>query len=176
MDMTSLIEQRFHTLVHMHGGCEWRTVRDYLDHHPAIIAAIAWMESTGGDPTVVTVNTGKQAVLIADCSTESPKGRRSLCYDDEALSTRKENKPSGSALGLCLEMGVSLMDEAVYHSIQGLQPFDTKTSSWLLTPSSIRSRGGALFGDHRFGRSFTYHNGAESYYAARGFRCVIPLV
>lgn len=170
------LKQRFTEWTHLHQGLEWSTIADILHSQPAIMDAVRWMEDTGGEPAVVSSQMVNHRVVIADCSTESPKGRRSVCYDDEALHSRKENKPRASALGLCQLYGVDLMSEEFYHALQQRISFDCKTSSWLRTPDSIRRLGGALFGDCRFGRSFTYHNGAESYYAVRGFRTVIPLL
>ncbi|MCE2734212.1 MAG: DUF4256 domain-containing protein [Flammeovirgaceae bacterium] len=133
------------------------------------------MERTGGEPDVVVFNKEKNVLTFADCATESPIGRRSLCYDERALAERKENKPKGSALGMANEMGATLLSEEQYRTLQTIMPIDLKTSSWLLTPDGIRKKGGAIFGDRRYGHTFIYHNGAESYYAARGFRCFIDV-
>ena len=129
------------------------------------------MERTGGEPDVVGLDKETGKYVFYDCSAESPKGRRSVCYDHAALESRKEHKPANSAEAMAAEMGVQFLTEEQYRDLQTLGEFDLKTSSWLLTPDDIRSLGGALFGDRRFGRVFTYHNGAESYYGARGFRC-----
>jgi len=128
------------------------------------------MEATGGEPDVIGLDDATGQVIFCDCSAESPAGRRSLCYDDEALEARKENKPQGSSAGLAAAIGVELLSEEQYRALQELGEFDLKTSSWVATPGDVRSRGGALFCDRRYGRVFVYHNGAQSYYAARGFR------
>jgi hypothetical protein len=128
------------------------------------------MEATGGEPDVVELDGKSGSITFVDCSKESPAGRRSLCYDDVALNARKQNKPKGSAIGLAKEMGVELLNEEQYRKLQTFDDFDLKTSSWIITPDKIREMGGALFCDRRYDHVFTYHNGAESYYAARGFR------
>lgn len=128
------------------------------------------MEATGGEPDVVGIS-AKGEIIFMDCAPESPAGRRSLCYDQKALDERKENKPAGAAMEAALKMGAELLDEQDYRHLQSLQPVDQKTSSWLKTPDNIRALGGALFGDYRYATVFIYHNGASSYYAARGFRC-----
>ena len=133
------------------------------------------MERTGGEPDVMSLSNHPNEHTFIDCSKESPSGRRSLCYDREALESRKRNKPVGSALDLALAMGIEVLSESEYAQIQVIENFDQKTSSWLKTPQEIRTLGGAIFGDFRFGRVFTYHNGAESYYAARGFRAKLRL-
>jgi hypothetical protein len=128
------------------------------------------MESSGGEPDVIGYDQARDRYVFCDCSAESPPGRRSLCYDREALNSRKENKPQGSAVDAAAAMGVELLDEEQYRALQQLGEFDTKTSSWVATPQAVRSLGGALFCDRRYGKVFVYHNGAQSYYAARGFR------
>ncbi len=133
------------------------------------------MEETGGEPDVIGYDTKTGEYIFCDCSPESPKGRRSLCYDEAALKSRRENKPKGSALGMAKEIGIDLLDEMQYNNLQKLGEFDTKTSSWVVTSDDVRERGGALFGDSRYGRTFIYHNGAESYYAARGFRGMLKV-
>ena len=133
------------------------------------------MEETGGEPDVVGFDSETGEYLFYDCSPESPKGRRSLCYDDEALLSRKEYKPDNSAIGLAREMGIDVLNEEEYFYLQRIGPFDTKTSSWIRTSESVRKMGGGIFGDFRFGRVFIYHNGAESYYAARGFRGLLKV-
>jgi hypothetical protein len=133
------------------------------------------MEETGGEPDVVVFEKAGNTIIFVDCAAESPADRRSLCYDDEALNARKENKPAGSALGMAAIMGITLLDEAQYRHLQTLGDFDNKTSSWLLTPSPIRQLGGSIFGDRRYNQAFIYHNGAQSYYAARGFRGILRL-
>jgi len=133
------------------------------------------MEETGGEPDVVVFNENSKEIFIVDCSPETPKNRRSLCYDQDALEKRKENKPKNSAQELAKTMGISILNEAEYRKLQEFSEFDTKTSSWLQTPDEIRKLGGAIFGDRRYDKVFVYHNGAESYYAARGFRCILKI-
>lgn len=137
------------------------------------LRALEAMEASGGEPCVLGTEAGR--ILIADGSTESPAGRRSLCYDHAAWEARKANRPAGNALSMAETMGVRLMTEAEYFRLQALRPVDLKTSSWLATEPEVRQMGGAIFGDHRFGRTFIYHNGADSYYAARGFRSVLEI-
>lgn len=148
----------------------WDKVRARLEASPVKLWSLAEMERTGGEPDVVGHDKRSTDFLFYDCSAESPKGRRSLCYDREALEARKEFKPADSAMGMAAAMGIELLTEEEYRALQELGEFDLKTSSWLKTPSSVRKLGGAIFGDRRFDRVFVYHNGAESYYAARGFR------
>lgn len=163
-----ILQARFNTHMHRHPNCNWATVAERLT--PQHLWSLQQMELTGGEPDLIDHNTTTGTYLFADCAPESPKGRRSLCYDDDALEARKENKPAGSALGMATHMGITLLTEAQYQHLQHLSPVDLKTSSWLLTPPPIRSLDGALFGDRRYNHVFTYHNGAQSYYAARGFR------
>lgn len=150
-------------------GIAWSAVLARLQAQPAALASLQAMEDSGGEPALIAVEADGRLVFC-DCAPESPAGRRSLCYDRAALDARKQNKPAGSALELVAAMGVELLDEAQYHALQQLGEFDRKTSSWIATPHELRRLGGALFGDRRYGRVFTYHNGAESYYAVRGFR------
>lgn len=161
---------RFDAHADRHRGVAWSKVLAALDAKPAALESLAGLESTGGEPDVIGLEKGTGRILFCDCSPESPAGRRSLCYDRAALDARKEHKPKGSAVEAAAAMGVELLAEEQYRGLQELGEFDLKTSSWILTPPDVRSRGGALFCDRRFGRVFTYHNGAESYYAARGFR------
>lgn len=140
---------------------------------PQALDTLAAMETSGGEPDVIGREDNSGRVIVCDCAAESPSGRRSLCYDDDALAARKEHRPSGSAVASAAAMRAALLTEDEYRQLQQLGEFDLKTSSWLATPADIRSRGGALFGDRRYGRVFVYHNGAQSYYAARGFRCVV---
>lgn len=149
--------------------------KDIVMRNSKVFAAITQMEATGGEPCMVSLNNDANEMYITDCAAESPAGRRSLCYDDDALHARKENKPSGSAVGMANQMGIKLLDEALYRKLQSFITLDTKTSSWIATPPDIRNAGGALFGDWRYGHTFVYHNGAQSYYAARGFRGYILL-
>ena len=170
------LEARFEQNRARHAGFEWAAVRARLDAAPgAKLRALQEMERTGGEPDVVARVPETGAFVFVDCSKESPRGRVSLCYDREGLESRKEHKPAGDAVGLAAEMGVELLDEERYHALQKLGEFDTKTSSWVQTPPAIRRLGGALFGDRRFGRVFIYHNGAQSYYGARGFRAVLSI-
>jgi len=151
----------------------WDKVRGRLEANPGKLWSLGEMEGTGGEPDVVGHDKKSGEFLFFDCSAESPKGRRSLCYDHEALQARKEFKPKDSAVNMAAAMGVELLTEDEYRELQKLGEFDLKTSSWLKTPSGVRKLGGAIFGDRRFDRVFVYHNGAESYYAARGFRGVL---
>ena len=153
-----------------HAGLEWATVQARLEANAEKLWSLNQMEQTGGEPDVVDHNKKTGEYIFYDCSAESPKARRSFCYDGEALQSRKENKPKDNAIDAAAAMGIELLTEEQYRKLQTLGEFDTKTSSWLQTPSRIRDLGGALFGDRRFDTVFVYHNGAESYYAARGFR------
>lgn len=154
--------------MHRHDGLAWEKILKKLESTPVALKALSAMESTGGEPDVIGQDNGD--FLFCDCSPESPLGRRSLCYDRDALDARKENKPGGSAVEAAVEMGIELLTEEQYRALQQLEAFDTKTSSWIATPQDVRTLGGALFCDRRYGRVFVYHNGAQSYYAARGFR------
>jgi Protein of unknown function (DUF4256) len=151
-------------------GLEWADVQAKLEAHPEKLWSLHAMESTGGEPDLMDRDARTGEYIFYDCSPESPKGRRSICYDREALDSRKENKPQDSAVGMAADMGIELLTEAQYRTLQQLGHFDAKTSSWLKTPADIRQLGGAVFGDYRYGHVFVYHNGAESYYAARAFR------
>lgn len=152
---------------------KWEKVLTKLEKNPQKIWSLFNMEETGGEPNIVGYDKKTNEFIICDCSPESPAGRRSLCYDEPALQSRKQNKPIGSALGMAKYMGIEMLDEEHYYELQELGDFDTKTSSWILTTSEVREKGGALFGDTRYGRTFIYHNGAESYYASRGFRGIL---
>lgn len=169
-ELLKTLQERFEKNMARHPGMEWSAVRARLDAHPASLAALSEMERTGGEPDVVGHDRKSGAIMFCDCSPESPAGRRSLCFDGAALAARKENKPKGSALAMAEEMGIEMLDETEYRALQALGEFDRKTSSWISTPAAIRKQGGALFCDRRYDHVFTYHNGAESYYAARGFR------
>ena len=164
------LKARFEKHPGRHYGLEWAHVQARLDAHPGKLASLYAMEQTGGEPDVIGLDSATGEVLFVDCSDESPAGRRSLCYDRAALDGRKEHKPKNSALDLAAEMGIEMLTEGQYQMLQTLGRFDTKTSSWLITPPAIRKRGGAIFGDCRYDHVFIYHNGADSYYAARGFR------
>jgi hypothetical protein len=169
-DLLRVLEARFDGHVSRHAAVAWRDVRTKLDGAPAALRSLAAMEATGGEPDVVVLDAGAGEWVFCDCSAESPAGRRSLCYDAAALAARKENKPAGSAVEAAAAMGVELLTEAQYRALQRLGEFDLKTSSWIATPADVRALGGALFCDRRYGRVFVYHNGVQSYYAARGFR------
>lgn len=153
-----------------HAGLAWAQVQTKLEANPEKLWSLNEMERTGGEPDVVTHDKKTGECIFFDCAAESPKGRRSLCYDRQALDSRKEAKPKDNAMDAAAAMGIDLLTEEQYRELQQLGEFDTKTSSWVKTPSNIRKLGGALFCDRRFDTVFTYHNGAESYYAARGFR------
>ena len=156
-----------------HKGIAWADVQAKLEDNAAALRTLHAMESSGGEPDVIAYDKKSGEYTFCDCSAESPAGRRSLCFDPEALAARKENKPQGSAVGMANEMGIELLSEDEYRALQALGEFDLKTSSWVQTPSDIRKLGGALFCDRRYGKVFVYHNGAQSYYAARGFRGVV---
>jgi len=174
-DLILLLKQRFEQFPQRAADLEWSWVEKRLLTSATKMQALSWMEETGGEPAVVGLDESRSGLLIVDCSAESPAGRRSLCYDEQALASRKENKPRGSAVGLARQQGLELLDEALYWRLQALGPFDRKTSSWLKTSELIRGLGGAIFGDRRFDQVFIYHNGAESYYAARGFRTLLMI-
>lgn len=174
-ELLKVLKNRFSKNMHRHKGIEWARVEKSLKVNEKKLGPLYAMEQTGGEPDVVCLDEKADEIIFVDCSKESPKGRRSVCYDDEALESRKANKPANSARGMAAEMGVKLLDNEQYFALQKIENFDTKTSSWLLTPENVRSNGGALFGDFRYGQTFIYHNGAESYYAARGFRCSLSM-
>ncbi len=171
--LIELLKARFEKNSHRHKEIEWTNVRTKLIESPEKLWSLQEMENTGGEPDVVAYNQQKDEYLFVDCSAETPKGRRSLCYDREALEARKDHPPKNSAIDLAKEMGAELLTEEQYHELQKLGEFDLKTSSWIATPAEIRKLGGALFADRRYGRVFIYHNGAQSYYAVRGFRCCL---
>jgi hypothetical protein len=169
------LKARFEKNIDRHQGLEWAKVQARLDANAEKLWSLSEMEQTGGEPDVVDHNKKTGEYIFYDCSAESPKGRRSLCYDREALQSRKEDKPKDNAVDTAAAMGIELLTEEQYRKLQNLGEFDTKTSSWLRTPSKIRELGGAIFCDRRFDTVFVYHNGAESYYAARGFRGSLPV-
>ena len=169
------LQARFDKHMHRHEGAAWVEVQARLERSPGGLEALGAMEATGGEPDVIGHDKSSGRFTFCDCSSESPAGRRSLCYDRAALDSRKEHKPQASALDMAADMGVELLTEDQYRELQTLGEFDIKTSSWIRTPSEVRSLGGALFCDRRYGRVFTYHNGAQSYYAARGFRGWVSL-
>lgn len=169
-DLLNVLKNRFEKNMNRHKGLEWDDVQATLHAKPQKLWSLHQMEVTGGEPDVIGYDNQTNQYIFYDCSPESPKGRRSVCYDEDARESRKEHKPKNSALGMAAEMGIDILTEAQYRELQQFGKFDTKTSSWLKTPSDIRELGGAIFGDWRFGHVFVYHNGAESYYGARGFR------
>ena len=166
------LETRFEKNLHRHEGVVWAEVLARLEGSPTALTSLGAMEDSGGEPDVIGYDGAADQYLFCDCSPESPAGRRSLCYDREALDSRKEHRPEGSAVEMAAAMGAELLTEEQYRALQRLGEFDTKTSSWVATPPDVRALGGALFCDRRYGRVFLYHNGAQSYYAARGFRAL----
>lgn len=164
------LQSRFEKNMQRHKGLKWADVQARLSAQADKLRSLGEMEATGGEPDVVGQDLETGQYVFCDCAAETPTGRRSLCYDKEALDARKEAKPANNAIDVAKSMGVALLGEAEYRALQQLGEFDLKTSSWLATPADIRKLGGALFGDRRYGHVFTYHNGAQSYYAARGFR------
>lgn len=169
-ELYSVLKARFEDNMHRHAGLEWASIQAKLEANAAKLWSLHEMERTGGEPDIVSHDEKTGEYAFYDCSAESPKGRRSLCYDAEALEARKANKPKDSAVGMAAAMGIALLTEEQYQALQKLGNFDTKTSSWIKTPAEIRELGGAIFADRRYDHVFVYHNGAESYYAARGFR------
>lgn len=170
-ELLSTLKARFEQNTKRHKGIEWAKVQARLEKNPAKLWSLHEMEKTGGEPDVIGSDNGE--FIFMDCAAESPEGRRSVCYDREALDSRKAHKPATSAMEMAAAVHIELLDEAEYRELQKIGVFDSKTSSWLKTPDEIRERGGAIFGDFRYGRVFIYHNGAQSYYAARGFRGVL---
>ncbi|MGH8167302.1 MAG: DUF4256 domain-containing protein [Woeseiaceae bacterium] len=169
-ELLRTLKARFEKNMQRHKGIAWAEVQDKLEGNPDALKSLREMEVTGGEPDVTGQDRATGHYTFCDCSAESPAGRRSVCYDREALDSRKEHKPVSSAVEMAAAMGIDLLTEAQYRELQGLGEFDTKTSSWVKTPADMRSLGGALFCDRRYGKVFMYHNGAQSYYAARGFR------
>ena len=169
-ELLQALQARFEKNMRRHKGLAWADVRARLEGNSDALRALGEMEATGGEPDVIGHDKKTGRYAFCDCSAESPAGRRSLCYDQKALDSRKENKPKSSAAQLAASMGIDLLTQEQYRELQKLGKFDTKTSSWVQTPPDIRALGGALFCDRRYGQVFVYHNGAESYYAARGFR------
>lgn len=168
--LLSTLAERFAQNKQRHPEITWAEVQSKLEHHPTKLEALYEMERTGGEPDVVGYEPQSGQFVFCDCAPESPAGRRSLCYDGAALAARKKNKPRGSAQEMAASFGIELLTEQEYRQLQTLGAFDQKTSSWVQTPAEIRELGGALFCDRRYGQVFVYHNGADSYYAARGFR------
>jgi hypothetical protein len=169
-DLLQALKARFEKNMQRHKAIAWADVQARLEGHPDALKTLRDMEATGGEPDVIGQDRDTGRYVFCDCSAESPSGRRSRCYDREALESRKENRPEGSAVEMAAAMSVELLSEEQYRELQKLGEFDTKTSSWIRTPSDVRALGGALFCDRRYGKVFVYHNGAQSYYAARGFR------
>lgn len=169
-NLLAALKVRFEKNMNRHKGLAWAHVQAKLEANDGKLRSLHEMERTGGEPDIAGHDKKTGEYIFYDCSAESPKGRRSVCYDGEALESRKEHKPTNSAVGMAIAMGIELLTEDEYRKLQALGEFDTKTSSWVQTPSAIRKLGGALFCDRRYGHVFVYHNGAESYYAARGFR------
>ena len=174
-ELLSLLKARFEKNSNRHAGIEWAAVQIKLEVDAEKLWSLNEMERTGGEPDVVGFNETTGGFLFFDCSAESPKGRRSICYDRAALESRKEFKPENSAVEMASDMGIELLTEGQYRDLQKLGNFDLKTSSWIITPPEIRKLGGALFCDRRYNTVFVYHNGAESYYAARGFRGLLKI-
>jgi len=170
VELLSELKERFEKNMNRHKGLKWTDVEARFDANPEKLWSLSEMERTGGEPDVVAFDKRSGECIFYDCAAESPKGRRSLCYDRAAWESRKEHKPESDAVSVAAVMGVEILSEDEYRELQSLGEFDLKTSSWVKTTADVRKLGGALFCDRRFGRVFTYHNGAESYYAARGFR------
>jgi Protein of unknown function (DUF4256) len=169
-DFIKTLKDRFAQNMRRHANIDWKSVQAKLEANPKKLEALSEMERTGGEPDVIGVDEQTKAFIFCDCSPETPTGRRSLCYDRDALEARKENKPKGNTVEMAASIGIELLTEQQYRELQQLGEFDQKTSSWVETPIEIRDRGGALFCDRRYDHVFVYHNGADSYYAARGFR------
>ena len=165
-----VLKDRFEKNMNRHKNLVWTKVQAKLEVNPEILWSLNEMESTGGEPDIIGLDKTTGEYIFYDCSAESPQGRRSLCYDREALESRRKNKPKNNVIDMAAAMGIEILTEEQYRELQKFGKFDTKTSSWLKTPADIRKHGGAIFGDFRYGKIFVYHNGAESYYAARGFR------
>jgi hypothetical protein len=164
------LRTRFEKNMGRHKGLEWSKVLAKLEANPEKLRSLEQMENTGGEPDVVGLDKKTGEYIFYDCSAETPNGRRSICYDHEALEARKLHKPADSAINMAADIGIEILSEEEYRELHKLGKFDTKTSSWLKTPADIRKLGGAIFGDYRYGTIFIYHNGADSYYAVRGFR------
>ena len=174
-ELIDTLHTRYEDNMSRHADIAWTDILGKLQSNPEKLTSLSLMESTGGEPDVIGYDSKTDTYAYVDCSIESPSGRRSLCYDQVALDARKENKPKNSALGIATSMGATLLTEDEYRTLQSLGKFDLKTSSWIATPPDIRSLGGALFCDRRYDTVFTYHNGADSYYAARGWRGVVRI-
>jgi len=175
VELLKVLETRFEKNKHRHPNVQWNDVQEKLNLNTDKLWSLNEMEETEGEPDVVGVDSVTGEFIFMDCSAESPKGRRSICYDDEALQARKENKPANSAVNMALEMGIDVLTEEQYRELQTNGVFDIKTSSWVKTPDTIRNLGGAIFCDRRYDTIFMYHNGADSYYGARGFRGILKV-
>ena len=175
VELLGVLKNRFEKNMSRHKGVSWAAVEARLDDHPEKLWSLSEMEKTGGEPDVVAHDKKSGEVVFMDCSPQSPEGRTSICYDREALDSRKEHKPKTSAMEMAEAMGVELLTEEQYVELQKLGEFDTKSSSWLKAPAEIRKLGGGLYGDRRYGRVFIYHNGAQSYYSGRGFRAALSV-
>jgi hypothetical protein len=173
--LISTLKKRFDAHTVRHSGIKWDNILVKLETQPKKLWSLNEMERSGGEPDVVRYEEDTDEYIFYDCSVESPEGRRSVCYDLEGLESRKKYKPDHNAIDMAAYMGIEMLTEAQYYELQGLGDFDTKTSSWLITPTDIRKLGGALFGDFRYGTVFIYHNGAQSYYAGRGFRGILKV-
>ncbi|VEF47516.1 Uncharacterised protein [Bacillus freudenreichii] len=169
-ELLTALKARFEKNMHRHQSIEWAKVQAKLEGNTEKLWSLNEMERTGGEPDVIGHDEDKDEYIFCDCSPESPKGRRSVCYDREALESRKKHKPENNAMDMAADMGIEMLTEEQYRALQELENVDKKSSSWVQTPTDIRELGGAIFCDFRYGHVFTYHNGAESYYAARGFR------
>jgi hypothetical protein len=174
-DLIEVLRARFEKNMSRHDGVSWKDVQAKLEANAEKLWSLDEMERTGGEPDVVHLNGDQEDLIFIDCAAESPKGRRSICYDGAALESRREFKPANSAINMAAEMGIEILDESDYRALQRIGTFDLKTSSWVKTPGDIRKLGGAIFCDRRYNTVFTYHNGAESYYAGRGFRAKLKI-
>lgn len=174
-EFITLLKGRFKKNMQRHTGIEWESVEVKLYASPDKLWSLQQMESTDGEPDVIGFDKKTGEYIFCDCAAESPKGRRSVCYDRDGLDSRKEFKPADNAVDMCERMGIEMLTEETYMALQAVGNFDSKTSSWLQTPADIRKLGGAIFGDYRYGKVFVYHNGAQSYYASRGFRGLLRL-
>ncbi|MEO6176588.1 MAG: DUF4256 domain-containing protein [Flavobacterium circumlabens] len=173
--LLAVLQNRFDIYIYRHKGLDWNKIQTKLEASPQKMWSLDEMERTEGEPDVIGYDKNTDEYIFVDCAAESPKGRRSICYDHEALEKRKENKPKDSAVNIAEEMGIEILTEEQYRQLQQLEKLDTKTSSWIKTPADIRKLGGALFCDFRYNTVFMYHNGADSYYAARGFRGILKV-
>lgn len=174
-ELLQTLQARFGKNMARHKELDWARVQAKLQKNGEKLWALAQMEATGGEPDLIGYDEAEKAYVFCDCAPESPTGRRNLCYDDEALNARKEHKPKGSAVAMAAHMGIEMLHEAQYRALQELGEFDLKISSWIATPEGVRQLGGALFADRRYNQVFVYHNGAESYYGARGFRGMLKV-